>query len=235
MLEEIEKFLGYPIKAEPMPLGYQKLASCSINFSPERGWCLWYIPETKANQALYCHELSHLVLLIEGWPSFIVDTPIPKEDYRINTIHMLTNLVSHIEVWKMVRLLGFDETTYFDPGLQELIQLVESGHLLIGAYPTTILPCRAAYLAQGLLGPAESETQMRLRNVASHTMPQALELADSICQVFERLEPLSPQLCVEALSDICGLLKIHRGILIASWPDRVDPNFRSRILACQNP
>ncbi|HDL6876203.1 TPA: hypothetical protein PXL76_004299 [Yersinia enterocolitica] len=229
LLNEIESYLG-PISLATMPIEHRHLSRCSISFIPEHGWILWHIPEKITSQATICHELAHLILLIEGYPAFIIDSPIPNTDYLFQTTSMLKNLVLHIEVWKIVKLLGFDEIPDYKPGLEYLISQVQNSNLLIDARPNEIIQFRAAYLAQGLLNPAESETIALLRETASQTMPEELELADSIIRIFDNLSPLSPKSCAEALSEICALLKIHRGMLIASWPDRPVPDFRSRII-----
>ena len=214
-----------------MPQDHRALARCSIQFTPETGWTLLHIPETETSQATLCHELAHLVLLIEGWPAFVIESQLPTSDSLYQTVSMLKNLVHHIDVWGIVKSLGFDEIPDYKPGLDDLISQVQESRLLINAYPSEILFFRAAYLAQGLLCPSEPETRTRLRNVASHTMPKALELANSIIQVLETHSPLSPRSCADSLSEICALLKIHRGILIASWSDMSVQNFRSHIFS----
>ncbi|MFS1582929.1 MAG: hypothetical protein ACL7AY_09005 [Candidatus Arsenophonus phytopathogenicus] len=230
LLDEIEVILG-PVSLGIMPQEQRVLARCSMQFNSGKGWTLLHIPESETSQATLCHELAHLVLLIEGWPVFLIDSHLPASDYLIQTVSMLKNLVLHIDVWKIVKNLGFDEKPDYKTEIDYLISQVQESHLLIDALPTEILHFRTAYLAQGLLCPSELETRTQLHNAASCTMPKALELAGSIIQVFERLSPLSQQLSAEALSEICGLLQIHRGILIASWPDILEQNFRSRILS----
>lgn len=227
LLDEIETYTG-KISLSVMPEDHRALARCTIRYTPEDGWMLWHIPEVKTSNATLCHELAHLILLFEGWPAFIIDSDLPKSDYLIQTVSMLTNLVLHIEVWRVVKSLGFDEIPDYEPGLHQLIFAIKSGRLLSGAYTNEILPFRAAYIAGGLLCPAKLEIQKLLRDTASRTMPEALELADSIVRVFERLHPIDPKSSAEALSEICERLQIHRGILIASWPDIVDLHFRKR-------
>lgn len=229
LLEEVEKRLG-TISLEIMPHERRILARCSMSFTTGKGWSLLHIPEEETSQATLCHELTHLILLIEGWPAFIIDSQLPTSDYLIQTASMLTNLVLHIDVWRIVETMGFDEIPDYAPEQEYLILQVQESRFLLDAFPAEILPFRAAYLAQGLLCPSRSETRIRLRSAASRTMPKALELADTIIQVFEKHYPLSPQSSAEVLSEICGLLKIHRGILIASWPDTCEQNFRDRFL-----
>lgn len=229
LLEEVEKRLG-PISLEIMPHERRILARCAMSFTTGKGWSLLHIPEEETSQATLCHELTHLILLIEGWPAFIIDSQLPTSDYLIQTTSMLTNLVLHIDVWRIVKTMGFDEIPDYAPGQEDLILQVQESRLLSDALAAEVLPFRAAYLAQGLLCPSKLETRIRLRNAASRTMPKALELADAIIQVFEKHHPLSPQSSAEVLSEICALLKIHRGILIASWPDTCEQNFRDRFL-----
>lgn len=229
LLEEVEKRLG-PISLEIMPHERRILARCTMSFTTGKGWSLLHIPEKKTSQATLCHELTHLILLIEGWPAFIIDSQLPTSDYLIQTTSMLTNLVLHIDVWRIVETMGFDEIPDYASEQEDLILQAQESRLLSDAFPAEVLPFRAAYLTQGLLCPSKLETRIRLRDAAIRTMPKALELADAIIQVFEKHYPLSPQSSAEVLSEICALLKIHRGILIASWPDKCEQNFRDRFL-----
>ncbi|MCV5639499.1 hypothetical protein OFN49_31940, partial [Escherichia coli] len=84
---------------------------------------------------------------------------------------MLTNLVLHIDVWRIVETMGFDEIPDYAPGQEDLILQVQESRLLSDALAAEVLPFRAAYLAQGLLCPSKLETRIRLRNAASRTMP----------------------------------------------------------------
>ncbi|MGB7400340.1 hypothetical protein [Castellaniella sp.] len=227
LLEEIEQILG-SISLEIMPHDHRAVARCSMQFDPRKGWILLYIPESETSQATLCHELAHLVLLIEGWPAFKIDSPLPKSDYYRQTMSMLTNLVLHIDVWEMVRKLGFDERPDYQPDQDYLISQIQDSCYLWNGRPQDIQSCRAANIAQGLLCPSEEAARKQLRTAADKTMPEALGLADSIIHIFDRLSPLSPKASAEALSEICGLLKIHRGMLTAIWPDTHRPNFRNR-------
>lgn len=230
LLDEIEQVMG-PISLGVMPQEHRILARCSMQFDPNKGWVLLHIPESETSQATLCHELAHLILLIEGWPVFHIDSPLPKSDYLRQAVSLLTNLVLHIDVWKIVRELGFDERPDYQSDQDYLISQVQESRYLWDAHPQEITPIRAANIAQSLLCPSEPRAQKQLRDAATQTMPESLGLADSILHIFERLSPLSPKASAEALSEILGLLRIHRGIVTAIWPEKSEPNFRTRFLS----
>jgi hypothetical protein len=230
MLDEIESWLGRTIPKKPMPLAHRANALCTTYFSPDEIFSFYYIPEESLSQTILCHELAHVVLMIEGGPMYRVTRFYPMIacfDYALN---ILLNLIPHIGVWKLVKTIGFDETANSRREYEELIEYVQSGNFLIEAHPDVLLQCRAIYLAHLLSAPCESEMRKSLRSAASRTMPTALESADSIRQALERLEPASQPSFAVVLQDILDMLGFPTGILQPSYLSKVDPCFRSRIL-----
>jgi len=229
ILDKIEETLGYKIQAKIMPAEHRELASCSINIE-NNIFSFWYIDEDIPIQQTLCHELIHIVLFLEGYPAFILNDPSWETwQYRTQIVSMLSNLVLHIEVWKITDALGFREHDYYH--LYDLLAAVENLTLCVKALdPRITLHGQAAYLAQGLLSPAEEGIKTKVRLAAMEKMPRALELADAICLVFDKYLPLSPQACVSALGDILDIIGCPREILLPVFPPVVDMYYRYKIL-----
>jgi hypothetical protein len=208
----IEHLLGYQIEAEIMPDDHRFLASASMQLQNEK-FNFWYIEEEPPIQPMVCHELMHIILFLEGFPTFILTDPYwyPSE-YRTQTICMISNLVLHIKVWELTSRLGFNEHEHYI--LDDLLAEVKAATLFQKARnPQIILPAQGAFLAQGLLCPAADETKKKIREAAKQTMPRALELADAICGVFSEYTPLVPKTCADALYKILDLITCPREIL----------------------
>jgi hypothetical protein len=229
ILDMIEETLGYKIQAKIMPPEHRNLASCTMNIE-NNIFSLWFIDEALPLQQTLCHELIHIVLYFEGYPGFIITDPFWETwQYKTQIVTMLSNLVLHIEVWKITDMLGFREHDYYH--LVDLLEAVENITLFDKPIdPRIILPGQAAYLAQGLLSPAKEEIKTKVRLAAMEKMPKALELADAICLVFDKYSPISPQSCVAALGDILDIIECPREILQPLFPPVVDMYYRNKLL-----
>jgi len=232
ILSAIESVFGYSITCEEMPLERQNNAICSIVSDQNGQWVLQRISAEPACDATICHELSHLILLLEGWPGFGLNLNLPPWDFRVQTLSMLANLALHVEVWPLVKFLGFDETPVYQDVEKVLIPQVKDQTLpqRDDIPPPAIQDVRAAYIAQGLLCPVGQDIKDQLRAAAHHTMPQALEAADSMCQAFEKRKPLAPLSCQEALHEVFAIIGAQKEILRVLFSDIVIPDFRGRIL-----
>jgi hypothetical protein len=133
ILAVIEEYLGYKIETAPMPQDHKALAACSLHLENNK-FILLYIEDELPLQETICHELMHIVLSIEGYPAFRFINLFfwyPTE-YRTQIVTMLSNLVLHIEVWKLTDTLGFNEQNYYS--LTELIRRIESSILFQDAH-----------------------------------------------------------------------------------------------------
>jgi hypothetical protein len=189
---------------------------------------LWYIEEELQNQAVYCHELAHVVIWIDGAPSAYTVGPVSIRDEHTRRAW---ELVSHISVWHFVKEMGFDEAPVHTPCIECCIRAISQGIFHSGVFPGFVIPRQALDLAFALAGPATEAARDRLRSAARDMFPKALELAESIVAHFESRPCLSPQEYTDALIRLLRLLKTPTEGLKPSFVDKTAPGFRSRILA----
>jgi hypothetical protein len=229
ILDEIEKELGHKIIAESMPVGHRHRAKCSIDTQGDKS--IFYYIEDDPRQEILCHELMHIVLYFEGYPKFPLANPLlDSDDFCMTVIRLLSMLVLHIEVWKLTDSLGFNEQMCYDNS--ELLDQIEKP-INLQKYPgnPVVIAGYAAYIASDLLCPASMEIKNRLRTIAKQTMPEALDIADSFCRIFETYAPISPESCVSALQDIFDMIRCPKKYLQTVFYDHICSDFRSRLIA----
>ncbi|HHW7209483.1 TPA: hypothetical protein ACU15Y_002577 [Escherichia coli] len=229
LVDEIEKHLG-SISVGQMSEEQNEIARCSMAYSSDAGWTLLTSARDSLTPPTICHELAHLVLVIEGWPIFSVHDSIPHRTPEYEVLKMLSNLIQHIDVWDIVRGCGFDETTDYTPGLEQLIMDIEGNNMFNSCRPELITSFRAAYIAQALLGPSTETLINRLESSASRTMPEALSLAQNVVNIFNRYKPLDPQKCIECFTEVLYALNLAHRFLTLHTTTTIESNFRSRFI-----
>lgn len=234
-LDTLEATLGYTIGCAEMSKEKQEFARCSVSFTSEQKWILLYIDDAPPSQATLCHELVHILMWTEGWPAFILR----QEEMNPNdiayhgwngTLQMLTCLILHIDLWKSVKDFGFDETEDYDSLGTNFLPKVVDCDFFNYLPPLIGRSIQAVHIAEGLLCPARDELKSLLRSAAIRTMPQALELADSICAVFEKHKPLSPQNCDVAFREVLKLINVPDHVIFTVYPDETYDGLRSSLL-----
>lgn len=68
LLNEIDSYLGYHIQAIPMHPLESAYRQCGVQLVDGK-WTFQYVPGDIPSQDIICHELMHIVLSIQGWPS----------------------------------------------------------------------------------------------------------------------------------------------------------------------
>ncbi|MDL2210729.1 hypothetical protein LJC26_08000 [Desulfovibrio sp. OttesenSCG-928-O18] len=234
-LDEVESWLGYEIKAIPMPDCHRRDAICGMGKSSEtKEFELWYIEEEPQSQASYFHELAHVIQWIDGDPSVCTIHSTPLGLAPSEPVKKAWGLVQHIPVWRLVKEAGFDESETNNPCPEVLARLILRNELYACVPSEFITRFQAVELAFGLLCPAAPDRRSNLRGVAKRMIPEALELADEIVLSFEKQPQLSPQGSLTALVDLLHLLGVPTESLTVSFLSKTCPGFRSRILAVLN-
>ena len=243
-LDEVESWLGYAIPAFPMPTEIQNKSLCRMRLNKKtRVYELLFIEEEPQEQSTYCHELSHLVIWLNGAVTrYEFLDPIPmalyhQTPYIRHFLETIWEYMQHIPVFGLVKDLGYDEAPSYVPVAAGLIKLIHQGQLFpaVGAFSfdpqQDQIRCQTSALVQGLALPMAGETRCALRTIAEERLPQALELADAILAALGPRSLLGPQEYLEYLLEIYHIAGLPRVDLRPSFVDRTDPSFRSRILA----
>jgi len=233
-LDAVEAWLGYKIKAVPMPDDHRHRAVCGMGTSEiTKEFELWCIEEKPQSQATYCHELAHAVVWISGGPtSYSIEPKERRTDLLyFESIDRSWQLIQHIPVWELTREMGFDESDDDSSYMESLAREIFHGQLRRGILFTPRTPHQAIDLAFWLSRPAMPEVRARVRKIAGEMLPQALELADTMLLNIGKRSLLSVPECEAALNYLLDIIKVPRESLTISSLDRTYPNFSSRVLA----
>lgn len=230
LLDEIESKLG-PIHIGEMSREHSEIARCSMSWYPEKGWHLLVPRNIPPSQSTICHELAHLVLLIEGWPIFIINNLIQHRTPEYETFSMLTNLILHIDVWDIVKKMGYDELQDYRPGLESLINDIDNKSIFNLTHPDLMTSFRAAYIAQALLGPKDDELIIKLEYTSIKSMPTEFELAQDIVDIFQKYVPLNPEKCLDCFSEVLRKLNLNTELFKAITNPVLERDFRLKFLS----
>ena len=245
-LDEVESWVGYAISAVPTPLHYRERACCSMHQNQETGrFELWFIPEEHYEQSVYCHEMAHLILWINGAVTKYHFTGQPPMVFFTPPIRHFSQIIweymQHVPVFSLVKELKYDEIPFYSPVVASFIELIRQNQF----YPSMGVPsfdpvkdqmrCQAGALTQCLALPMAEETRYALRNIALETMPRSLELADAMLSALGRRSLLGKQEYEEYLLEIYHIVELPRVGLRPSFLNKIDLSFRSRILEAAKP
>lgn len=246
ILDHIEYWFGYTLSAVPMPLYYQEKARCSVHLNQQTNlFEMWYIKEEPQPQSVYCHELAHLVIFINGATNrYTFNDPVQllflTDPVRL-FLDQIWKYMQHVPVFALVKELGYDEIGDYDAVVAGLIGLLRHQQL----FPVMDVPsldplrdqmrCQAGALAQCLALPMAEETRAGLKTLAKEMLPQSFELADAILSGLGTRTLLGPQEYQEYLSEIYQISGLPKGNLQFSFLNRTCQNFRSRILEVAKP
>lgn len=244
-LDEVESWLDYKIEAVPMPDYYRSDARWSMHLNQEsRRFELWCIEGEPESQSIFCHELAHAVLFINGAVTkYTFIDPIPMVLFTPpirHFSHTIWQYMQHVPIFAMVKELGYDEISDYAPVVESLLALIRQNELFpvmdVSSYDPLKdqLRCQACALVQCLGLPMAEATRNVLRNTARDMIPRSLELADTMLSALGTRTLLDPQEYQEYLLEIYRIAELPRGNLLFSFLDRTSPNFRSRILKVAN-
>lgn len=228
LTNEIEAHLG-PIGIGEMEPAHREIAMCSMSYD-NGNWSLLIDPTREIDQALICHELAHLILIIEGWPALSIATSIPERTPHYEVLSMLKNLMLHIDVWDIVKKMGFNEIPAYYPELLNLCDDIENSRMKHSAYPELQTPIRAAFIAQALLGPCPDETRARIIESAKITMPEALDSATRAISAIKSHCPLDRKKCLQGLVDLMNELEILPTFYTLHEFEVLDEGFRKKFI-----
>lgn len=230
LVNEIEKLLG-PIGLDEMEDIHKETALCSVTSNLDGGWILLIDSNRELPQSLICHELAHLILVIEGWPGFTVSDSIPKRTNEYEVLSMLSNLILHIDVWDIVKKMGFDENVNYLSGQQGLLSKIKDATLFSHARSTLVDSFRAAYIAQSLLGTGTNEYKEQIAFFADRTMPNALKLAKEVVKTVKDSQPLTAESCPDVLLKIFNIINIEPSFLTLHKLDVIEDGFRQKFIS----
>jgi hypothetical protein len=236
LLDSIEEYFGYKIEKRIMPTNHQALARCSISFIEEK-WILLYIPNTQVSQSTLCHELMHLVLFIEGFPAFRIAEIWEYTDTRNQILHMLCNLILHVDVWNLTKHYGFNESHDYESDIINLlIPQIKNGTLSLfrDINIEVVFVGRTCYIAQALLCPINSDIKNQIAIFSELYMKNEYQMAITICKVFDKYNPLGPDDCIRILNEILDIINAPHEIVQIVFPEKSTPDFRRRFFVLPN-
>ena len=230
LLEVIEAYYGYKIKAKPLSADHKQQAIMSISVDKNGQWTILYDDNSAIKPQIFCHEMMHMVLWIEGWPSFSLNLKMPFfYSYQFELSQTISNLVLHPQVWNLVAQYGYDERGCYETNRTILSLKNDDKPPILMAEKIATAFCSVS-IAQGLLQPEFEETKDELRLLASQKHPQEYAKAESIVLALSLRKVSCPQLCLTALKNVLDIIELPRESLVPSYIDHACPTFRDRIL-----
>ena len=240
-LDVVESWVGYTIPATPMPLQIQEVSRCRMHLNEDTGlFELLFIKEEPQSQAVYCHELSHLIVWINGAViKYDFMPPIPGVFFfpPVRFFNeQIWSYMQHIPVFKLVEELGYDEIFDYTPVVESLISCIQQNLLFPDMDARSFAPgkeqvlCQAGEIVKHLSFPVAGETRDALRKAAREIIPQSLKLADTILSTLGPRTLLGPQEYQEYLSEIHRIAGLPRANLQFSFLNKTSLDFRSNII-----
>ena len=166
LLDEIEAKLGYTIPVIYTPPGKRPSERTYSMGKNAEGWSLIIAEGLIINDRVLVHELLHIQLIVEGWPSLSFAAPESTPDYSalLDCYKWINSLIAHIEVWPRSIALGFNITPHESRQYEEgTIQPLEAGRPPEYYYPPNLHTGRLALdLASVLLSRCRKDTKKHL-------------------------------------------------------------------------
>jgi hypothetical protein len=231
ILSIVERKLGYSISACEMSAEQAAMFECAVQPLPN-GWTFLYQPASTISESSLCHEMMHVCLWIEGWPTFSRHKSIQKNSYEHLICVNLLNTIQHIVVWERVARLGFDnDVDEFVSGIHNvLLPGLLSGNL----YARCPEPLRAALIgaaiAQALIHPSPHQVCGEIEAAAQRINPGAFGIAQSLREVYTKEETLSPQSFVAVLEKSLSIVSMPTNSLLHGFPPQSDAQFFAKLL-----
>ncbi len=187
---------------------------------------------------IICHELAHLILLLEGLP-----VAVPKQNmegtFEGSMLGYINNMVHHLEVWRLTQALGFPETTRYEQSIRadmlnrmKNLQAFLPGVWIQHPHPIVepSLLREAYYIASGILCPCLENTKRSLRQTVGQYLPNIAPLVDQLVQACHNALPLSPESALACLGSLIEPLMPPPGSLLPLYQAQPVPAFREKIL-----
>ena len=125
-----EKYGGDSIGIDIMPKERYGVADCSIEWRPaEKRWYIIYKPDKLPPDDMICHELMHVVLMIEGFPGASFAPWLSQPSWYTEMANHVFNLALHLEVWPLCERFGYSEEKRYTRDLVTSIPAVENRNL----------------------------------------------------------------------------------------------------------
>jgi hypothetical protein len=229
-IDIVEKQLGYQIQISPLSKEEFDMMPCGVQLRDKK-WTFLYFPGESYTSSLLCHELMHIVLEIEGWPTFSLHIDTQKFSDTKYISGVLSNLFPHAEIWKRGIQLGFSESNTWNEDIDKNIVPKVNKKLLAAksARPELQIQYQATCLAYALLSPASRPVKRRLKKCACLNLPQAFEQANAICRLHSEYEKSFPQSLEIALKRVLEIVKMPAETLLLEFPSTASPELFSHM------
>jgi hypothetical protein len=97
-IDIVEKQLGYQIPISTLTEYQFKRMPCGVQRRDGK-WIFCYYPGESYTSSLLCHELLHIVLVIEGWPYILVHNYAHGSHDTTYITDIISSLFLHAEIW----------------------------------------------------------------------------------------------------------------------------------------
>lgn len=208
IIDFLEDFFGYQIESAPLN-GLDAVNNvCGVQRDNGK-WRFLFLHNEPPSQINICHELLHLCLIAEGWPSMKMEANLlhPICSYCLS---ILATLPQHVIVWARGNELGFSESENWTKETQSvLIPEISRSPSPDPHIPETWQDAYYALrLSQALLSPARNTVKQNLKNSARCWRPDILGRAQDFCNVLLAALPSLPSAIAHATGNLSAIVQI---------------------------
>ena len=205
VLDLIESHLEQPISVE----ANDNVEIAGVQYLDGRdGFLFLHNPNIgHVNNDVVFHELMHISLHIEGWPTSVPSGGMHDLESMYGNIvadkiiSIIWNLCPHTEIWLRERACGFShfQEEYWNEDIRKMTipylpVLGKAWCQYLESAQNEVVPIQALGLVQSWLAPASHDLHEQLQKAAEAHLPQqALSQVHSICQEFVEHKQSFPQ------------------------------------------
>lgn len=219
-------------------IAQDSLCKTSVIDWDDRIWGMSVIDNQNLSDDILCHELTHLILIAEGFPCIASAQNIHL--FIKMMLSYINNMVHHLEVWRLTEKFCLSEAERYDrsirhelfsrmTNLQEALPDVWLQH----PYPQVDgnLLREAYYIAAALLSPCHTDTKKDLRQIVEQNLPNILPLVDQLVEVCHTALPLTPESALTCLGQLTLPLQPPPGSMQPLYLSPSVPGLRAKILS----
>lgn len=199
-LGAIEKELERKGAEKSMPQEMAALFTGDISLH-EGQWV--FLREDYSDERLF-HELMHVSLWIEGWPSYRITKQNLERQEKWRELEeraeLAAKILQHPPIWKRGKQYGYSEEVKWNKQIVVDVETKVWERFPTGEY---LIAGQALYLAHAMLSPAAEETKSFLAHQAQAHLPKAHEVTKGVFRVLEQLDKFLPGSFHVALMKVC--------------------------------
>jgi len=226
VLKVFKEKLGYDIDAEPVrqdPVVFL----ASISKQNEKYICHYEVSKQIPHYAWF-HELMHVCLDIESGIDYYAYSKKVAHITGVRHINaLLAGMFSHRTIWERGEKYGFSEKEHWNNVINNLIQKIHRnpdwGKSVV--HQELLISYRALLTADSILSYAHDEAKQDLIRIAEIHQPQALALAQEVCQHCTTVDLFSPEGFDDLPKKLLRIMRLPQEILVPVPRGTPDPDF----------